>query len=447
MNTDTNERRKRDWSIIIFILPLGLAMMLCVGQMAVRMSPHWSVSGEMNSSLDPENAPKQNALIVPPISSDILTPMSWWDTFLTPSGGGVVFPPFITFEPSLTPTVTATPSGTPASPTASPTGVTGTPTPPTGTPTKKPTDDNTATATVALCLDPTANNYLGPAPCTFPTPALCLDPTADNYLGPAPCTFPTPALCLDPTADNYLGPAPCTFPTPALCLDPTADNYLGPAPCTFPTPPTNCTDPNATNNGGPLPCVFPVAISSTLVGSPTAVPTGITDPPNGNVAGTNVANIPDGYYVIITLSTPIVVVGISDTGYDLAYYERQLDNIAMPPNGGVQMDNVILSISTAVNGTYYQIFNWGDGTADTNSNLGDVVITTGTENDNQPIDASEFYGTYPQDTGVLIDVDNAPSHPPPGNYAYLAIQAPVAPPSNDGADVDAVEVVDIPFTP
>jgi hypothetical protein len=80
MRVNSNQKR-RDWSIIIFILPLGLVMMMCVGQLAVRMSPNWSVSGEMNSSLDPESAPKQNALIVPPISSDILTPMSWWDTF------------------------------------------------------------------------------------------------------------------------------------------------------------------------------------------------------------------------------------------------------------------------------------------------------------------------------------------------------------------------------
>src|SRR5689334_22016932 len=96
------QQRKRDWNIIIFILPLGVVMMMCVGQLAIRTAPSWTVDADMRSSLDPETAPKQNALIVPPISNDILAPMSWWDTFLTPStdsGGGIVFPPFITFEP------------------------------------------------------------------------------------------------------------------------------------------------------------------------------------------------------------------------------------------------------------------------------------------------------------------------------------------------------------
>src|SRR6187551_3493424 len=137
------KQKRRDWGLIILILPLGVVMMMFVGQLAIRMAPSWSVAGEMNSSLDPETAPKQNALIIPPISSDILTPMSWWDTFLTPSGdsgGGVVFPPFITFEPSLTPTSTVSASPTTPSLSATP-SITATPPLPTWTPTKKPDDD------------------------------------------------------------------------------------------------------------------------------------------------------------------------------------------------------------------------------------------------------------------------------------------------------------------
>lgn len=349
----TEDKRRRDWSIIILILPLGVVMMMCVGQLAIRMSPDWSVSGDMKSSLDPESAPKQDALIIQPISNEILTPVTWWDTFLTPSGdsgGAIVFPPFITFEPSATVTATASATATPTTPTPT---VTGTTPPPTSTPTKKPTDA-------------------------------------------------TPS------------------PTPATC-----------------------TDVNATNNGGPLPCVYPIPVSSTLVGLPSPTPMGVNDPPNGDTSGSNVANIPNGYYVIVTLTTPIIVVGISDTGYDLVYYERQLDDISLPSGYGVHLDSVILSISTAVNGTYYQVFNWSNGVPDTNSNLGDVAINTGSENDNQPIDGSEFFGAYPQQTGIQIDVDNAPSAPPPGNYSYLAIQAPIAPPNDgsDGADVDAIEVL------
>jgi hypothetical protein len=378
-----SEQKRRDWSIIIFILPLGLVMMMCVGQLAVRMSPNWSVSGEMSSSLDPENAPKQNALIVPPISSDILTPMSWWDTFLTPGSGEVEFPPFVTFEPTLTPSVTATPSET-ASPTVSPTGsVTTTPTPPTSTPTKKP-DDNT------------------------PTP-----PTTTVTVSA------TPALCTDPAATNNGLPGPCVYPPP-------------------------CTDPNATNNGLPGPCTYPIPVSSTPEGNLTPVPTQIeVGPPDGDIG-----NITAGNYIVITLTAaPIVVNGISDTNYDFVYYEQEqaCGMPACPSGTGIQMDSVIISISMD-DVIYYVVFNWGDGTPDNNSNVGDVTTNTGTENDNQNIDSSELHGTAPQDTGVLVDVDNASSNPPPGDYWYVAIQAP-SPDVDGGAGFDSIEIAENTPTP
>jgi hypothetical protein len=362
-----SEQKRRDWSIIIFILPLGLVMMMCVGQLAVRMSPNWSVSGEMNSSLDPETAPKQNALIVPPISSDILTPMSWWDTFLTPGSGEVEFPPFVTFEPTLTPSVTATPSET-ASPTVSPTGsVTTTPTPPTSTPTKKPDDNNT------------------------PTP-----PTAT-------------ATTTTPTA-------------------------------TASSTPANCTDPNATNNGGPLPCIYPIPVSSTPEGNLTPVPTQIeVGPPDGDIG-----NITAGNYIVITLTAaPIVVNGISDTNYDFVYYEQEQSCTVSPtcPSGtGIQMDSVIISISMD-DLTYYVVFNWGNGTPDNNSNVGDVTTNTGTEIDNQIIDSSELHQGASEDTGILVDVDNAPSNPPPGDYWYVAVQAPT-PDADTGTGFDSIEVAE-----
>jgi hypothetical protein len=401
----TNDQKRRDWSIIIFILPLGLVMMMCVGQLAIRMSPNWSVSGEMNSSLDPETAPKQDALIVPPISSDILTPMSWWDTFLTPGSGEVEFPPFVTFEPTLTPSVTATPSET-VSPTVSPTGsVTTTPTPPTSTPTKKPTDDNNT-----------------------PTPPTVV------------VTATTPALCTDPAATNNGGPLPCVYPTPALCTDPAATNNGGPLPCVY--PPTTCTDPLANNNGGPLPCIYPspTALVGTEVTPPPQIEVG---PPNGSIG-----NITAGQYIVITLtSTPIVVNGPSDTNYDFVYYEQgQACGMPACPSGtGIQMDSVIISISMD-DVIYYVVFNWGDGTPDNNSNVGDVTTNTGTENDNQNIDSSELHGTVPQDTGVLVDVDNATSNPPPGDYWYVAVQAPT-PDADNGVGFDSIEIVENTPTP
>jgi hypothetical protein len=384
MNTKNN--RRRDWGLIIFILPIGIILMLLSGQVAIRIIPFWVVNGGMFSNLDPENPSGQQAEIAP-ISIDILTPMSWFDTFLTPGPGSddtVFFPPLVIFEPTGTPspTVSVTPS---ASPTGTPVTPTGTP----STPTPKPTKEDD---------DPT------------PVP-VCTDPAADNYLGALPCTYPP--VCTDPTADNYLGPLPCTYP-----------------------PPTTCTDSAANNNGGPLPCIYPTP--SVLVGGSTPVPGNINVGNPNNTIGI----VLDGYYIIIDLGSPLLeVTGPSDTNADLVYYEQ----VSGP---GIQMDQVIISISMD-GAIYYVVFNWGDGDADTNSNIGDVA---GSEADNQPINASELYdpdgpGSAP-DTGVLINVDGADSNPPPGLYQYIAIQAPDLP-GNADIDVafDAVDVVDTPIPP
>ncbi len=349
MATSSTNRERRDWTLIIFLLPIGILLMLVAGQIAIRLAPNWSVDGGMQSSLDPKNASGLQSGLIAPISFDITTPMSWFDSYLTPGpdsvNDGISFAPFVILEPSLTPSPTA--STTPVTPTVTPTATTITPT---WTPTKKPTDDDDDTPT--------------------------------------------------PTA-----------------------------------PPTTCTDPAANNFNGPLPCIYPSP--TPLVGSPASVP-GNTNigAPDGSVG-----NIPDGSYVVIDLGgNPIIVTDPSETNYDFVYYE-------LPSGSGIQMDSVILSISILNTGPYYVVFNWGNGTPDNNSNVGDVALNTGTENDNQPIDSpidtGELYGTAPQDTGILVDVDNAPSNPPAGNYQYLAIQAPAAPTGDgdDGADVDSVEVL------
>ncbi len=67
-------------------------------------------------------------------------------------------------------------------------------------------------------------------------------------------------------------------------------------------------------------------------------------------------------------------------------------------------------------------------------------------NDFNNDDSGELYGTAPFETGVLIDVDNAPSHPPLGDYQYVVIIAPDRP-AHGPTDVDAIELVDVPPPP
>ena len=384
---------RRDWRMILFVLPIGILLMIFAGQLAIRMVPNWSVTGNMESGLDPKTASGQDPSLLPPVSEDILTPMAWIYTFLTPgpnSGDDISYPSLVVFDPTSTPTTTPTPIATTVTPSASPTATTTTPTA-TSTPTKKPT----GTGTVAVCTDPAANNVGGPLPCTYP-PAVCTDPAANNVGNPLPCTYDPPPVCTDPSANNVGDPLPCTYDP--VCTETLANNFGGPLPCTYDPPPPGF------NEG----------------------------PPDGPPAG----HITNGNYVVIRLTaSPIIVNGASDTNYDLVYYEQQI------AGGGIAMDSVILSISSDGT-TYYVIFNWGDGTPDNNSNIGDVAASAGGEVDDEIIPASELHGS-PIQTGVLIDVDNAPSAPPPGSYQYLAIQAPLAPVSDSNLDVDSVEVTEV----
>ena len=161
-------RDRRDWTLLIFIIPIAVILMCIAGQLAIRILPRWSVEAGMESNLDP-NAPAQPFSIFQPILPQILTPMGWADVYLTP-GSEIVFPPFFIFtppgasatpvpatptqavsptgslSPSPTTTVAPSPSRTPTSPSGLVNTATPTPEPPTATPTPEPP---TATPTPA----------------------------------------------------------------------------------------------------------------------------------------------------------------------------------------------------------------------------------------------------------------------------------------------------------
>jgi len=108
--SETTARERRDWTLLIFIIPIGIILMLIAGQIAIRLVPIWSVDAGMQSNLDPNNLPMQQAGPVQPVLSSILTPFGWLDTFLTPGSDGYdIISDFIVLDPSETAT-TAVPS-------------------------------------------------------------------------------------------------------------------------------------------------------------------------------------------------------------------------------------------------------------------------------------------------------------------------------------------------
>ena len=365
----TPNRERRDWTLLVFVIPIGVILMLIAGQFAIRLVPEWSVNAGMQSNLDPNNLPLQQSGPVQPVLPAILTPLGWLDTFLTPgagSGGQVVFPPFIVFEPSATPVVTNPPPtvATTQPPPTVPT-VTDSPTvvvpPPTGT--KPPNDEET------------------------PAPPTATPPTA------------TPPTATPPGT-------PSTPPVGAIPISPAPAN-LG------------------------------------------------TDTPDGDVANLPSSQLPlypFGSYTVVNLgSNPIHVSGTPDANYDLIFYESEIGP------GSIRLDHIIIGVSNNTDGSYYEVFNWGDNNRDENTNVDyqdlppDTSPTcTEPECDNRDIPVTELYTDTTPDpdirTGILIDVDKAPGKPPEGDYGYVVIISP-ATGDLDNAQVDAVVVEEVPIVP
>jgi hypothetical protein len=351
--------------LLIFLIPIGIILMLIAGQIAIRLVPIWSVDAGMQSKLDPNNLPKQQSGIVQPVLPAILTPLGWFDTFLTPGAGSgdqnVVFPPFVIFEPSatpVTPVITASPP---------PTTVT-------------------------------------PLPTT---------PVTDT-----PTTVVTPPVTITKKP-------PVDTPTPPTPTPPT------------PTPPTP-TPPTPTPTGTPS---TPPVISVLVTPPPPEL--GVDTPPDGLVG-----QILPGTYTVVNISgNPIYVSSTPDGNYDLVFYE----SVFAP--GQVAMDQISIGISNSADGSsYYQVFNWGDNIPDTNTNVDTATLPPdpgcvlgAPECDNRTIPTTSLYpgasGPDPS-TGVLIDVDTAPSAPPPGTYNYLVIISPLGG-APDAAQVDSVVVAEV----
>ena len=242
-------------------------------------------------------------------------------------------------------------------------------------------------------------------------------------------------------------------PIASLTLSPTIEPTVTGTPSPSATPEVTATKKKGGDNS-PTATTTTVTTTTTATAtsaSPSPTPSPITSTPVGNEVSPNsdlgvgspdgsIQRVASGDYVVVDLTNggvdpPITVNGPSDTNYDLVYYERH------DKGSTVNFDQVIIGISMFSNGnTYYEVFNWGDGVPDTNSNL----VSNGTTLDeslaHEAVDDSSLYGTSPLQTGVLIDVDNGNGHPPPGYYNYVVIIAQ----GNHPADVDAIELVDVP---
>jgi hypothetical protein len=169
---------------------------------------------------------------------------------------------------------------------------------------------------------------------------------------------------------------------------------------------------------------FTVTLSSTYGDPPACITTTNCISASGAPDG-NPADIDEGGYLTFTLPAGS---GIRDgAGYDFVFYEY-------PAAPGILLDWVVVEISE--DGiTWYEVFNWGSGGLDTNTNIEPPYGSDGDgELDNEPIPSGDLWSG----TGIAIDIDTPTWDPPPGSqYRYVRFSCPSG--GGDGAQVDAIE--------
>jgi hypothetical protein len=426
MSTLTRERR--DWTLLIFIIPIGIILMLIAGQIAIRLASFWSVTANMRSNLDPNLALKRQTGFVQPIGAGILTP---YDINLTPDPdeGSVVFPPFIVFESNGTPSVTVSPGPT-ASSTIQPTIPSLSTKVQTATfvVTKTPTKTITATPIKTIVATATVTKLATAANTSTKTPTL----TATVVIATSTLTATRTATVVNATATPTA--------TRTIIVTSTVTSTSTPTPtatATIPfTPTVTATATSTATETASVPTLPPVV--STLDPSLNQMS---PPPPVGAPDGT-IYPVSGGRYAIVDLgSNSIDVLGVSEKKYDLVYYESEWNNSSV-----VLLDKVIVGISQSPTAnTFFEVFNWGNNVRDANTNVDTDILPTdpscsntlAPECANREIPISKLY-PYPG-TGILIDVDNAPSAPPVGNYRYLVIICPLGYP--EAAEIDSIEIL------
>lgn len=462
-----NEDDKRGWILVGVFLLTGLLCVFLTGNLALRSTRSWSLNADMRSRLNPDSAyaTLPTGYVLQPIDPAILTPPLWIENFLTPGQTYPTRPPrptAVTTEsipptqiPStLPPTAFSTPTLVfwPATQTSYPVHTrtsrppadtdtpivinpaTATPTTPTGT----PTGQTPGTAPVASAdLQVTITDGL-----LFYTPGSTLTYTVVvSNNGPSPvagaqvlAALPSQVLlwswaCI--RQDN--GASGCDSTSLGnLIFNDTVNLPMG----------ASITYAVTTNTSG-------IATDSLRMIASIKEPVDVLDPIQGNNSATdlnevvytlpyqNIGTYPDGPHNILisgssltlAFNTPLVVNG--HPSWDLVFYELRIGS-------GIGMDWTLIQIGDGTN--WYNVFYWGDGIPDTNSNL-NINVIGGTEDDNRDLTAPPLY-TYTGsagvfNTGIVMELDGVV---PNGTYPYIRF---IAPPGDldNGTEIDAVAIM------
>ena len=444
-----DRRERRDWLIIILIILIGFLCLIIAGTMAIRFSPSWQLSANMDSHLDPNsdfltNRPQG---YIEPVDQSILTPAFWIDFFQTP---GAVVPtrtslPTKTTVPTSISTVTptATIRNIPATVTWIPTNtIVYIPASPTNTPRPAPpaTDTPTNTPSVDADLQITMDNgvLMYSAGSTLTYTIIVTNNGPANIIG-ALITDAIPAQIdhwtWSCTAENG-GASGC---------DKAALNKV------------NFSDTVDLPNGASIQYTVTAHVLMSATGdlvntAQVVVPaTNIESDPSNNLASDvdkflpaavtlpigNIGTTPDGNTDTVTSGNSIT---FSLSGFlldgnltmDTVYYEKEETS----SSGKIHLGNVQIEVYDQTTDAWYMIYNWGDEILDANASYNNG----NSEPDGFPVDKSWLYGVPPLNTGIAIDIDS-PAIAQGGSIGDLITLIRIKSLSNSRCEIDSMQML------
>ena len=159
----------------------------------------------------------------------------------------------------------------------------------------------------------------------------------------------------------------------------------------------------------------------------------VTHTPSNSISQINIGLPDSSYYspgnpgeIIFTISPAIQADGTNLP--DLVYYER------LATSDRVEFDWVIVQISSD-GSTWHEVFNWGDGNADINTNV-NINNVLGAEDDNRVFLLAD--NILYNDMGVTIDIDAISGISTGLEYSWIRVIGPDSP-GGDSAEVNAIQ--------
>lgn len=160
--------------------------------------------------------------------------------------------------------------------------------------------------------------------------------------------------------------------------------------------PSSTPGPKNTDIPSATPTSTPTA-TYTSTFTQTHIPTTPPDPmePDFGAADGNATTLGNGASVVFDLSG--FVLDGDSTFFDMVYYEKEENTSA----DKIHLGAVLIEIYDETSGTWYAIYQWGDGIADMNASYSNG----NSEPDGFPVNKTLLVGVAPLNTGIAIDMD------------------------------------------